>query len=340
MKYVVLLVSISFYFTMAAGQNVPDIVQVKITGGYPTQQFKKTTEKNISELFTALSTAYKNNDESPDLSGVNANLQGKDEILDIWESFPLYCTKGIIQEPLIKTKSGYQIRNIQVSIDNDIHEVVLDLNPKGAITNMNFSVSEHQYKNIIKGNDVVDETRKKIILNFLEVMKTAYMKKDTAFIRNIFSDEALIIVGRKVQKAENSQALKAKGNKDTFHKVNPETAFSISSNVVYTKMTKNEYLNNLNGVFKRNKSVYVGFEDIEVYRNNKDGYHSYYGVELKQDWRTDSYKDYGYLFLLMEFREGADPLIWVRSWQDINAINPNDAINMGDFTLPSSQNKK
>ncbi|MCI6830321.1 MAG: hypothetical protein MR924_13905, partial [Prevotella sp.] len=41
-----------------------------------------------------------------------------------------------------------------------------------------------------------------------------------------------------------------------------------------------------------------------------------YGVRLHQSWKSSTYSDEGYLFLLWEFPEdGSDPIIHVRTWQ-------------------------
>ena len=39
-------------------------------------------------------------------------------------------------------------------------------------------------------------------------------------------------------------------------------------------------------------------------------------MRLRQEWRSSTYSDEGYLFLLWDFPEdGGDPIIHVRTWQ-------------------------
>ena len=41
----------------------------------------------------------------------------------------------------------------------------------------------------------------------------------------------------------------------------------------------------------------------------------FFGVRLRQEWRSANYSDEGYVFLLWEFPENGSPIIHVRTWQ-------------------------
>jgi hypothetical protein len=63
-----------------------------------------------------------------------------------------------------------------------------------------------------------------------------------------------------------------------------------------------------------------------------------YGVSLRQRYTSDRYSDEGYLFLLWDFRNEAEPKIHVRTWQPYNIDEhhtlSNDAVfNIRDFNL-------
>jgi len=172
------------------------------------------------------------------------------------------------------------------------------------------------------------------LLNFLEGVRTAYMRKDINYIEKIYSDKALIIVGRQVQKTEqNLMPLRDNSGKEVFYKPAPE-------GTEYKRMTKQEYIESLKSVFKRTKSIRLKFSDIDIAQNRKAGYESYYGMTMIQDWNSDTYSDSGLLFFLVEFRDNQPPLIWVRSWQDANTTARSEAINMGDFKIPRPDSLK
>jgi hypothetical protein len=107
--------------------------------------------------------------------------------------------------------------------------------------------------------------------------------------------------------------------------------------VVYIKQTKQEYLNNLQRVFKNTKYINVKFEDIEVVQHPK--YDDVYGVTLKQFWHTDRYSDEGYLFLMIDFRDADKPLIQVRTWQPYKnaegqvVTKREDVYHLGSFRI-------
>ena len=63
----------------------------------------------------------------------------------------------------------------------------------------------------------------------------------------------------------------------------------------------------------------------------KDGI---YGVTLRQGYKSDSYADDGWLFLLWDFRDKSMPRIHVRTWQPAKSISSDDdVIDIGYFNL-------
>ncbi len=322
-KTILLLLFSSFSI---AGFCAQVSTKVVITGGYPTAVLKKNVEKNISQLLNEIARAYDNKYEEMSLPLTYATESATDNINNIWKGARFYCTQTDIRELLITTSTGYQVRNIPVSVEDEVQEIVVDLDKKGVVTDLYFSLSMNQYQNVMESNGVIDKTRREIILNFMEQLKTAYMRKDIRFIDDVFSDKALIIVGKKVQKTEKDNLKLINSDKETFYRPS-------GNGVEYKKMTKAEYLDGLKGVFARNKSIQLKFEDIQVERHAKKGYESFYGVRLKQDWRSDTYRDYGILFFMIQFRDNESPLIWVRTWQDAINTSPDQQIGFGDFKI-------
>jgi hypothetical protein len=190
----------------------------------------------------------------------------------------------------------------------------------GQIANVVMAASDMAYEKIIKnGLDVTDMERRQTILGFVENFRSHYDEKDINALRQVFSDDALIITGTVVMKRDYQG--------DMPH-LRPE--------IIYTKQNKEEYLKNLQANFNRNKYIKVTFSEIEVVRHptNPD----YYAVTLRQHWKSSTYEDDGYLVLLWEFRDGEDPIIHVRTWQPervgIGTISRKEIINIMDFTIP------
>lgn len=166
--------------------------------------------------------------------------------------------------------------------------------------------------------DRTDPAFRKVISNYVECVRVAYEEKNLPFLQQVFSDDALIIVGRVV---------KSQGTMEGYlsHK-----------QIEYNIRNKQEYLQKLATVFKTNHSIRLAFSQVKIVRHpTKEGF---YGVTLKQGYHSDFYSDEGYLFILWDFRNPEMPQIHVRTWQPsmLDSTHPLDekaVFKLGDFTL-------
>ena len=168
---------------------------------------------------------------------------------------------------------------------------------------------------IIQGKlNETDANRRHTILNYCEHFRTAYTTKDIDFLRQVFSDKALIIVGNVVKPLANDNKCQAE------------------TRVTYAIHSKQDYISRLNKVFAANQKIDVKFSGFRIMRHpTMDGI---YGVTLRQQYKSDRYSDDGYLFLLWDFRDKSMPLIHVRTWQPTSSISgSNEIISIQDFNL-------
>lgn len=187
-------------------------------------------------------------------------------------------------------------------------------------TDIRSMLSNHPYRNeaakVLSGRlEVTDSLRRRRILNYCEHFRMAYDSKDIDFLRQVFSDNALIIVGHTVRTGKGSDKEMAGNEK-----------------VRYSIRSKHEYLDRLAAIFDSNKKIRVGFSDFHIMRHpTLDGI---YGVSLRQKYACDSYSDEGYLFLLWDFRDDSMPKIHVRTWQPERVLTQGEEpIEMSDFNL-------
>ena len=161
-----------------------------------------------------------------------------------------------------------------------------------------------------------DADNRRMILNYCEHLRTSYTTKDIDFLRQVFSNQALIIVGHVVRSADNNSATGIEGNEK----------------VTFSLKTKIEYLERLEKVFAANKKIDVKFTDFRIMRHpTMEGI---YGVSMKQKYTSDRYSDDGYLFILWDFRNKSMPLIHVRTWQPAASVNgEKEIIGIRDFNL-------
>ena len=161
-----------------------------------------------------------------------------------------------------------------------------------------------------------DADNRRMILNYCEHLRTSYTTKDIDFLRQVFSDQALIIVGNVVRSADNNGATGIEGDEK----------------VTFSLKTKKEYLERLEMVFAANKKIDVKFTDFRIMRHpTMEGI---YGVSMEQEYTSDRYSDDGYLFILWDFRNESMPLIHVRTWQPAASVNgEKEIIGIRDFYL-------
>lgn len=189
-----------------------------------------------------------------------------------------------------------------------------DIDPRALIANHPFRAEAMKVLNgRLEENDSVSRHK---ILSYCEHLRTSYTTRDIDFICQVFSDNALIIVGHVVKT----------GNSDS-------AAMSSSSKVSYTLRTKKAYLERLAEIFGSGKEIDVRFSDFKIMRHPT--VKGIYGVTLRQEYSCGSYSDDGYLFLLWDFRNMSMPLIHVRTWQP--SLSPENAddeiIGISDFNL-------
>lgn len=160
-----------------------------------------------------------------------------------------------------------------------------------------------------------DSINRRGILNYCEHLRTSYTTKDLDFIRQVFSNDALIIVGHTVKSGKSS-----------------DVTAGASDNVRYSIRTKDAYIQRLAEVFAANKKIDIKFSDFRIMRH--PSIEGIYGVTLRQKYTSDKYSDEGYLFLLWDFRNASMPQIHVRTWQLADGLtDTDDLIGLGDFNL-------
>lgn len=164
-----------------------------------------------------------------------------------------------------------------------------------------------------------DAENRRMILNYVEHLRTSYTTKDIDFLEQLFSENALIIVGTVIRTS-----------------VEKNDSYLSPTQVVYNVKSKRQYLDRLKQVFKANRSIQLKFSDFHIMRHPTQM--GIYGVSLRQGYESDIYSDDGYLFLLWDFRDKTAPKIHVRTWQpamtDGHTPLPEDEIfNIQNFNL-------
>ena len=325
-KLIITLVAILLCSMMSA-QNVTFKFE---DGTLANAAFRQKMEYRISRLLSELTKASATNRQltEQELTALNLTPVAGKRLSKLWENLHFACDYTTNVEKCLRDVNGYEVRGILITLqptaDNykgsTSRELAISFAPDGLITGVNMTMENNSYQDIINnGVDVTDTRRRLEILKFVEDFRSYYDEKDLEALRNIYSEDALIITGKVVQRKNlgSDQA-----------RMKPE--------IEYSKLNKEQYMSRLATTFRSNKFIKVKFDDITVRRHGaKEGF---YAVTLRQDWQSSNYSDNGYVFLLWEFKEGRSPVVHVRTWQPEmvgnKKLDPDEVFTENDFFIP------
>ena len=253
------------------------------------------------------------------------------EGLEMYNKLVTYGTGRIVGTPNVKffksSNGNVVARGLQMSFSfkvgtkkTFVEDVVFTFNKEKKINNIAFGLGQ------VAENDILckyapgwkDETRE-LIMEFMESYKTAYCLKRLDYIRSIFADDAIIIIGnvarpRAVQNMYQERPITIEGQ-----------------NVIkYNRYSKDEYLKNLERCFKRNEFINIRFTNNEVQWLEKFEKEDLFAIQIGQEYNSTTYGDKGYLFLLVDMTDHNSPQIKIRTWQP-NEVSMEKLYNAGNF---------
>ena len=328
-KILFALVALTMLAVQASAYNH---VRLVINDGASSQQIKKKIENAVSTLLTELNRSQEQNITHPQLSESYISKNARTELGMLWGNEHFRCVEEEIVERLLTTRDGYQVRGIPLIVNAakageelGYQEAVINFDRNGVITSFYYTIAPELYSKLRmnqmadKRHEVSDIKDRMMILDYVEHFRTAYNQKDLKFLRQVFSDDALIITGKVV-------------------KIRKSEVFPMGSKVIYTTQTKQEYLDNLSRALKVASYIKVTFDNVMIVEHPT--IRGIYGVTVHQKWNTNRYSDEGYVFMVWDFRKPDAPQIHVRTWQPDwidkekgQKLSPNDVFTLGDFDL-------
>lgn len=326
-----LLLSLSFLGLQAQ-------VKVKVLSGQMSAAAKATIEQESANLLTAFNEAVLE-DGKKLKDKLKVNFPDKDpsnkalikSIMDLWEQSPINCSVDLVEGNVLTLfgNRGFQLRDIPVNVlsadgDNLFQDMVFSFDNNGHLTEVNMQLEKHNYNNVIvNGVKEEDLVRRQMILDFVEVFRTAYNRKDLGYLKQVYSDDALIITGTVLRKKDR--------NKDD----NLMLQGLGGQQYQLVVQNKKEYIAKLQKIFSKNNYINIKFEEVSVIQHPI--HEKIYGVTLKQYWNTSTYSDIGWLFLMVNFEDPMNPSIEVRTWQphqyEGREIKRDEVFNLDYFTI-------
>ena len=289
--------------------------QIDMTSAKTAQEIEKKSNE------TATNTLCKLDDETHIISSMERVIEAirkksHKEIqdlfttdgLDMYNRLISYGNAKIIGEPsftIYRNGENVVVRSISMSFSfatgtkkSFVEDVVFTFNSEGKIESLAFALDDIASMDILS-KQAWSENARVAIIEFLENYKTAFALERLDYIRTIFDDNAVIIVG-KVARVNTH--------------IKPENQISYNNKVIIrTRYTKEQYLKNLERCFASKEFVNIRFANNDVIKAGKGG--EIYGIQIKQDYYSSNYGDTGYLFLLVDINDPKAPMIKVRTWQ-------------------------
>ena len=307
-------------------------VRLVISEGIADQRLKEKMEHAVSVVMTEINRSQEKNMAKLSFSDAYIEKDAMAEINMLWENEHFRCVEEEVVEKGLTTFSGYQVRGIPLIVnaateDQELgyQEAVINFDKNGVITSFYYTINPELYSKLRwtqsqnKKYEVTDIRERMMILDYVEHFRTSYNQKDLKFLRQVFSDDALIITG-KVVKMRKTEVMPS------------------GSRVIYTTQTKQQYLDNLSRAFKAAAYIKVTFDDVVIVEHPT--LKGVYGVTVHQKWNTYRYSDEGYVFMMWDFRNPDMPQIHVRTWQPDyidkakgEKLKPTDVFSLGDFDL-------
>ena len=299
-------------------------VRLVINDGISDLQLKQQMQHAVSAVMTEINRSYELNSTKLTFPENYMNNDAQTELNQLWKNDRMRCMEEEIVKRVLTTRQGYQVRGIPLIVNSaqggdelGYQEAVVNFDKRGVITSFYYTINPELYSQLRM--DQMSNPKYEVSDIKDRMIRTSYNQKDLKFLRQVFSDDAIIITG-------------------TVIKVRKSEVVPSGKKVKYTVQTKQQYLDNLARAFKSNSYIKVSFDNVVIVEHPtiKD----IYGVTVHQKWNTARYSDEGYVFMVWDFRNPDTPQIHVRTWQPDyidkergQRLNPNDVFTLGDFDL-------
>lgn len=329
MKKIISIITV--FLALSINASAYSVVKFTIRDGIGDKSLKDKMERAVTRLLNEINRSQEENISDISLLSQYMLPEAVADITKLWANEHFRCEEDVVED-VLHTLDGYQVRNIPLIVNASkgkeelgYQEAVINFDKNGAIVSFHYAANPDIYSKQIR--DVLQNRRYEVselqqrmkILDYVEHFRTAYNQKDLKFIRQVFSDDALIITGRVITTRKTE--------------IHPS-----GYKLEYAKQTKTQYLKNLEKVFRSSRSVRVKFDDVIIVKH--PSIKGIYGVTVRQKWTTDRYSDDGYVFMLWDFRNEYQPQIHVRTWQPefldkskSQRLKQEDIFSISDFDL-------
>lgn len=183
------------------------------------------------------------------------------------------------------------------------------------IESIAFALTRKAEDDIFNAASQWTEVSRFTILQFMEDYQTAYALKRLDYLKQIFSDNAIIITGTMLKTATKAQ-------------VEGMPIYFDDDQVSYTRLSKQQFIDRLQQQFDSREYTHLTFEDNETKVINAPRLPkgTAFAIQINQIYNSPVYSDQGYLTLVLDASREL-PIIHVRLWQPEKA----DLMTLDEF---------
>lgn len=194
---------------------------------------------------------------------------------------------------------------VKVGKHSSNENIVFRFDDNGLISSVAYALTKIAEDDIFRQASWNLESRYSL-LTFMEDYQTAFALKRLDYMEKIFSDNAIIIVG----KFDSRRPLRGSGFTD-----NGTKNLKVPATVSYKYFNKDQYLNKLEKDFSTKSFIQLVFEDTEISKASTNGMldNEVIWIELKQQYISNNYADKGFLTLQINMKPSGSQ-INIRTW--------------------------
>ena len=200
-------------------------------------------------------------------------------------------------------------KSIPVAVKNGSHiskeNIVFRFDPtSGKIASVAYALTKLAEDDIFREGASWTLDSRYALVQFMEDYQTAFALKRFDYISSIFSDDAIIIVG----KFDNRKQKR-------FYQQGELKGTSLGNRLSYVKYNKETYLSKVKEDFAKKSFIQLAFEETKVEKVDDKGFanNDVIWIELKQKYNSSNYRDEGYLALQINLKPTGS-MINVRTW--------------------------
>lgn len=206
---------------------------------------------------------------------------------------------------------SFTFRNKSGRKQTFVEDVVFGFDKSGKIDNVAFGLGKVAEDDILyRYAPGWKAESRELLMEFMENYKTAYSLQRIDYIRDIFADDAVIIVGNVARRRGYTTW---KNDKKVTH-YGREV-------ITYNRYSKDQYLKNLARTFALNEYINIRFSNCDIqwlekfYNEDPKLNEELFAIQIAQEYNSSRYADKGYLFLMIDMTDHENPQIKIRTWQ-------------------------